>query len=63
MERSYGKARVLRSRLKSYYTGYGSDWKSTSLLDAGDHIECIRTESELAAMLLDPPYSELSATI
>jgi excinuclease ABC subunit C len=65
-----GKARVLRARLKSYVTGYGSDWKATSLLDASASIEHIETESELAAMLLEarliqsyqPPFNVLLKT-
>lgn len=65
-----GKARVLRARLKSYISGYGSDWKATSLLDASDSIEHIETESELAAMLLEarliqsyqPPFNVLLKT-
>lgn len=65
-----GKARVLRSRLKSYVAGYGTDWKATSLLDAAATIEWVTTESELAAMLLEarliqsyqPPFNVLLKT-
>lgn len=65
-----GKARVLRNRLKSYLAGYGTDWKATSLLDAADTVEWVKTDTELAAMLLEarliqsyqPPFNVLLKT-
>lgn len=65
-----GKAKSLRARLQSYVSGYGKDWKATSLLDASDTVETVQTESELAAMLLEarmiqsyqPPFNVLLKT-
>ncbi len=65
-----GKARVLRSRLQNYLTGYGTEWKATSIIDASDTIEWHQTETELAALLLEaqmiqsyqPPFNILLKT-
>ena len=48
-----GKAKSLRDRTRSYLNGYRKEWKATTIVRQSVHLEHVKTNTELEAMLLE----------